>query len=76
MASKSSSSNVSASNYSSEPLSDDDLIRGFTLTLGAGGRKEKLSISMKKASACFRTSPRALDSQVWLRWTEMSSAIG
>ena len=41
MAFKSSSSDVSAPNYSSEPLSDDDLIRGFTLALGAGGRKEK-----------------------------------
>ena len=76
MAFKSSSLDVSAPNYSSEPLSDDDLIRGFTLALGAGGRKEKLSISMKKAFACFRTSHRTLDSQVWLRWTEMSSAIG
>ena len=41
MASKSSSSDVSVHNYTSEPLSDDDLIRGFTLALGAGGRKEK-----------------------------------
>ncbi len=41
MAFKSSSLDVSAPNYSSEPLSDDDLIRGFTLALGAGGRKEK-----------------------------------
>ena len=41
MASKPSSSDVSAPNYSSEALSDDDLIRGFTLALGAGGRKEK-----------------------------------
>ena len=41
MASKSSISDVSASNYSPEPLSDDDLIRGFTLALGAGGRKPR-----------------------------------
>ena len=41
MASKSSSSDVSASNHSSEPLSDDDLIRGFTLALGAEGRKPR-----------------------------------
>ena len=41
MAFKSSSSDVSAPNYSSEPLSDDDLIRGFTLALGAGGRKPR-----------------------------------
>ena len=41
MASKSSSSDVSAPNYSSEALSDDDLIRGFTLALGAGGRKPR-----------------------------------
>ena len=33
MASKSSSSDVSAPNYFSEPLSDDDLIRGFPLGL-------------------------------------------
>ena len=41
MASKSASSDVSAPNYSSEALSDDDLIRGFTLALGAGGRKPR-----------------------------------
>ena len=41
MVSKSSSSDVSASNYGPEPISDDDLIRGFILALGAGGRKSR-----------------------------------
>jgi len=36
-----SSSNVSAPNFTREPISDEDLIRGFLLALGAGGRKEK-----------------------------------
>ena len=41
MVSKSSSSDVSAPNYGPEPISDDDLIRGFILALGAGGRKSR-----------------------------------
>ena len=41
MVSKTSSSDVSAPNFNHEPISDDDLIRGFLLALGAGGRKEK-----------------------------------
>ncbi len=41
MTSRSSSSDVSASNSSREPISDDDLIRGFILALGAGGRKPR-----------------------------------
>ena len=48
MASKSSSSDVSAPNYSSEPLSDDDLIRGFTLALGAGGRKPRTLFILRR----------------------------
>lgn len=36
-----SSSDVNAPNYNREPISDEDLIRGFLLALGAGGRKEK-----------------------------------
>ena len=41
MVSRTSSSDVNAPNYTREPISDDDLIRGFILALGAGGRKEK-----------------------------------
>ncbi|MDA1272276.1 MAG: tyrosine-type recombinase/integrase [Chloroflexi bacterium] len=39
--SPSSSSDISAPNLIREPISDDDLIRGFLLALGAGGRKPK-----------------------------------
>ena len=41
MVSKASSSDVSAPNFNREPMSDEDLIRGFILALGAGGRKAK-----------------------------------
>ena len=41
MVSRSSSSDVSAPNFNGESISDEDLIRGFLLALGAGGRKEK-----------------------------------
>ena len=41
MATKRSSSDVYAPNYNREPISDEDLIRGFILALGAGGRKAK-----------------------------------
>ncbi len=41
MVSKSSSPDVSATNYGPEPISDHDLIRGFILALGAGGRKSR-----------------------------------
>ena len=41
MVSRSSSSDVSAPNFNRESISDEDLIRGFLLALGAGGRKEK-----------------------------------
>jgi hypothetical protein len=41
MVSKTSSSDVYAPNVSPEPISDEDLIRGFILALGAGGRKAK-----------------------------------
>ena len=41
MVSKSSSSEVSAPNFNRESISDEDLIRGFLLALGAGGRKGK-----------------------------------
>lgn len=42
MVSRRSSSYVRAPNYNREPISDDDLIRGFILALGAGGRKQKI----------------------------------
>ena len=35
------SSHVSVANYQLEPISDQDLIRGFLLDLGASGRSEK-----------------------------------
>ena len=41
MVSRMSSLDVNAPNYYGEPISDEDLIRGFLLALGAGGRKEK-----------------------------------
>ena len=41
MNAKRASSHVYAPNYSPESISDEDLIRGFLLALGAGGRKEK-----------------------------------
>ena len=41
MVSKTSSSDVSAPTLSREPISDEDLLRGFLLALGAGGRKQK-----------------------------------
>ncbi len=41
MVTKRSSSDVNAPNFIPEPISDGDLIRGFILALGAGGRKVK-----------------------------------
>ena len=41
MVSGTSSSDVNAPNAGREPISDDDLIRGFVLALGAGGRKAR-----------------------------------
>ena len=41
MATKSSSSDVSAPNSQREPISDEALIQGFILALGAGGRKSR-----------------------------------
>ena len=41
MVSRTSSSDVCAPNVNRESISDEDLIRGFLLALGAGGRKEK-----------------------------------
>ena len=37
----SSSSDFNAPNFTHESISDEDLIRGFILALGAGGRKVK-----------------------------------
>ena len=41
MVSKTSSSDVGAPNFGREPISDEDLISGFILALGVGGRKAK-----------------------------------
>ena len=41
MVSETSSSDVSVPNFSREAISDEDLLRGFLLALGAGGRKPK-----------------------------------
>ena len=41
MVAKRSSSDVSAPNFGRESVLDEDLIRGFILALGAGGRKQK-----------------------------------
>ena len=41
MVSQSSSSDISTPNFSRESISDEDVIRGFILALGAGGRKQK-----------------------------------
>ena len=41
MVSRSSSSNVCAPNLTGASGPDEDLIRGFILALGAGGRKQK-----------------------------------
>ena len=38
---QSSSSDVNAPKFNREPISDDDLTRGFILALGTGGRKGK-----------------------------------
>ena len=53
MVSRTSSSDVSAPNFRLAPISDEDLIRGFLLALGAGGRKEKtLQIYEKSINMC------------------------
>ena len=41
MVAKRSSSDISAPNFHGKPITDNELIRGFILALGAGGRKEK-----------------------------------
>ena len=41
MVAKRSSSDISAPNVYGKPITDGELIRGFILALGAGGRKEK-----------------------------------
>ena len=41
MVSKRSSSDISAPKVHGKPITDGELIRGFILALGAGGRKEK-----------------------------------
>jgi len=41
MVSRSSRSDISTLGFKREPISDEDVIRGFILALGAGGRKQK-----------------------------------
>ena len=41
MVSKSSRSDITTPNFKREQVSDEDVIRGFILALGAGGRKQK-----------------------------------
>ncbi len=61
MVSKTSSSDKSAANSETEPASNEELIRGFLLALGDGGRRGKPSSSMRGASVCSPTSPGVLD---------------
>ena len=49
MASKTSSSDKSVANSDPQPISDEDLIRGFLLALGAGGRREKTLLIYEKS---------------------------
>lgn len=60
MVAKPSSSDVYAPNYNREPISDDDLIRGFTLALGAGGRKEKTLAIYGKSIVALSDFARSL----------------
>ena len=41
MVSKSSRSDITTPNFKREQVSDEDVIRGFILALGAGGRKQR-----------------------------------
>ena len=41
MVSRSSRSDITTPNFKREQVSDEDVIRGFILALGAGGRKQK-----------------------------------
>ena len=41
MVSQSSRSDITTPNFKREQVSDEDMIRGFILALGAGGRKQK-----------------------------------
>ena len=41
MVSKSSRSDITTPNFKCEQVSDEDVIRGFILALGAGGRKQR-----------------------------------
>ena len=41
MVSRSSRSDITTPNFKREQVSDEDVIRGFILALGAGGRKQR-----------------------------------
>ena len=66
MATKSSSSDVSAPDYNPEPTSNQDLIRGFLLALGAEGVSGSSSTFTRKASLPSPTSPRVSRFPAWL----------
>ena len=76
MVAKRSNSDVSAPNFTREPISDVDLIRGFLLALGAGGRKQKTLDIYEKASSPFPTSPGVSGYPDWPPWTAPTSATG
>ena len=65
MASPASSPHVYAPNsgvrLTTEPISDDDLIRGFTLALGASGRKEKTLSTYEDSIRMLSAFARNLD---------------
>jgi hypothetical protein len=65
MVSKTSSSDVNAPNYGRESISDEDLIRGFILALGAEGRKQKALTIYETAFGCCPASPGALTYRAW-----------
>ena len=60
MATKTSSSDVSAPNSNREIISDDDLIRGFVLALGAGGRKARTIFIYEDSIRRLSTFARSL----------------
>ena len=60
---RTSSSDVSAPNLNRESISDEDLIRGFLLALGAGAVRKRPSTFTTRASGCSLTLPGTWASQ-------------
>ena len=52
------SSHGSAPNFPLEPISDDDLLRGYFLALGAEGRKDKTLVTCQESLDQLRTFAR------------------